>query len=156
MPLADILPEPGRKENIMKRSFERKPVVTPVAAAFAALFFALPPYELTAHWYGTALLALTVLPACGMALLLGCFGRPDLTPFRRYLPAAAGLVALFFTYEALAESGTIWSSALLAAAPLGVALTVMPGVYFLIYRLERSVGVLRPRRGHCPPPGARL
>ena len=72
--------KPVRKETIMKRSFRRKPVVTPVAAAFAALFFGLPPYELAAHWYGAVLLALTVLPACGMTLLLCCFGRSELTP----------------------------------------------------------------------------
>ena len=138
----------------MKRSSGRKPVVTPVAAAFAALFFGLPPYELAGHWYGAALLVLTVLPACGMALLLGCFGRPGLTPFRRYLPVAAGAVALCLAYGALAKSGTVWGSALLTVAPLGVALTVMPGVYFLVYRFERSAGALR-KRGHCLPPTAR-
>ena len=68
--------------------------MAPVAAAFAALFFALPPYELAAHWYGAVLLALTVLPACGMTLLLCCFGRSELTPLGRYLPAAAAVCRL--------------------------------------------------------------
>lgn len=139
-------PKPVRKETIMKRSFRRKPVVTPVAAAFAALFFGLPPYELAAHWYGAVLLALTVLPACGMTLLLCCFGRSELTPLGRYLPAAAGAAALFFAYEALAESGTVWGSALLTVAPLAVALTVMPGVYLLVCLFDASIFARRIRR----------
>lgn len=130
----------------MKRSFRRKPVVTPFAAMSAALFFILPPYGFATHWYGAVLLALTMLPACGMALLLSCFGRPGLTPFRRYLPTAAGVVALFFAYEAVEDAGTFWSSAFLATAPFGVALTVMPGIYYLIYRFDALVAALRIRR----------
>ena len=64
----------------------------------------------------------------------------------RYLPAAAGAAALFFAYEALAESGTVWGSALLTVAPLAVALTVMPGVYLLVCLFDASIFARRIRR----------
>ena len=66
--------------------------------------------------------------------------------FQIVLPTAAGVVALFFAYEAVEDAGTFWSSAFLATAPFGVALTVMPGIYYLIYRFDALVAALRIRR----------
>lgn len=109
-----------------------------IEPAAAAAFLALPPYGLAAHWYGAALMAVTALPACGMALLLTRFGRRELTPVRRALPVAAGWIALLLVNRCLAGAGTIWSSLFLTLSPLAVALTVMPGSYFLIYSLERA------------------
>lgn len=108
------------------------------AFAAAALFLLPVPYGVATHWFELALLAAATLPAVGMSLLLTLFCRPGLAAGPRFAPVAAGWIALAAVDRALAASASAWTLAGLAAAPLVVALTVMPAACYLVYRFERN------------------
>jgi len=114
-----------------------KPKYSVLSAFAAAALFLLPvPYGVATHWFEAVLLAAAVLPAVGMSLLLTLFCRPGLAAGPRFAPVAAGWIVLTVVDRTIAASGSAWTLTCLAAAPLAVALTVMPAACYLAYRFE--------------------
>lgn len=116
---------------------KQKYSVLPAFAA-AALFLLPVPYGVATHWFEVVLLAAAVLPAVGMSLLLTLFCRPGLASGPRFAPVAAGWIVLAAADWMIVRGGSAWTLTGLVAAPLVVALTVMPAACYLVYRFERN------------------